>query len=483
MANATSAASAVPANEPNAAPVSQACLLPDGYEAFTVRVASARAAVHRIDVQYYIWHSDATGHYLANELLQAADRGVCIRVLLDDMDARSRDPALVALSRHPRIQIRLFNPFSTRAGMLRTLRELFVRGSRLNHRMHNKSWIMDETLAIVGGRNIGDEYFSLSSDMNFIDMDVILSGAAVGEALCSFETYWQFSSSVPVSRLHRLGRNKYTLDELRTFLVAEAARFGIEAPHMQPLLQKSNFFQLLSDANRWHGSRNLQIVADDPCKARRHAPAIGPGVLESLIDRLETARTEVLLISPYFVPGVGGTAALRELSRRGVDVTVLTNSLAATDVAAVHSGYMRYRDSLLEGGIRIYELKALASGEHSQRLRLGASRASLHTKAAIIDRTVVFVGSFNIDPRSARLNCEMGVWIDSERLAGQMVSIFEDAIAADHSYAVFLDERGRARWSERMGGVEILHVREPHASWGRRVVTWLLGHLPIEAQL
>lgn len=465
------------------APVSKVCLLPDGSEAFAVRVASARAAVRSIDVQYYIWHSDATGRYLANELLQAADRGVRVRVLLDDMDARSRDPVLVALNRHPRIHIRLFNPFATRAGMLRTLRELFSRWSRLNHRMHNKSWIMDEELAIVGGRNIGDEYFSVSEEMNFVDMDVLLSGAAVGETLRSFEAYWQFSSSVPVSRLHRVGRNKYTLNELRTILLAESTRFATETPYMQRMLKAPKFSQLLSDASRWCESNAVRIVADDPRKAMRHAPVIDPGVLESMIDTLDAAHMEVQLISPYFVPGAGGTAALRELSRRGVDVTVLTNSLAATDVAAVHSGYSRYRVSLLEGGVRLYELKPLASSERVQRMRLGSSRASLHTKAAIIDRRQVFVGSFNIDPRSAQLNCEMGAWIGSEKLAHQMADLFQGAVTPENSYAVSLDERGRTRWSERADGVETFHGRDPHANWGRRAITWLLGHLPIESQL
>ncbi|WP_157071615.1 phospholipase D family protein [Steroidobacter denitrificans] len=466
-----------------ATPVSKVCLLPDGCEAFAVRVASARAALHSIDVQYYIWHSDATGRYLAHELLQAADRGVRVRVLLDDMDARSRDSVLVALNRHPKIQIRLFNPFATRAGILRTLRELFSRWSRLNHRMHNKSWIMDEELAIVGGRNIGDEYFSVSEEVNFVDMDVLLSGAAVGETLHSFETYWRFSSSVPVSRLHRVGQSKYTLNELRTALLAESTRFAMETPYMQRMLKAPKFSQLLSDASRWYESDTVRIVTDDPRKAIRHAPTIDPGVLESMIESLDAADTEILLISPYFVPGAGGTAALRELSRRGVDVTVLTNSLAATDVAAVHSGYSRYRASLLEGGVCLYELKALAPSEHVQRMRLGSSRASLHTKAAIIDRRLVFVGSFNIDPRSAQLNCEMGAWIDSEKLACQMADLFKDAVRPENSYTVSLDERGRTRWSELVGGVEVFHDRDPHANGWRRAVTWLLGLLPIESQL
>lgn len=466
-----------------ARPASKVCLLPDGREAFAVRVGSARAAVSRIDVQYYIWHSDTTGRYLAHELVRAADRGVRVRVLLDDMDARSRDPVLVALNRHPRIQIRLFNPFATRAGALRTLRELFVRGSRLNHRMHNKAWIMDGELAIVGGRNIGDEYFSASEEVNFLDMDVLLSGAAVNDTLSSFEAYWSFSASVPVSRLHRVGRNKYTLNELRE-LLAESTQFASQTSHVQHLLRAPPLAQLTSDLQRWCDPEDVVIVADDPRKALRQSPAIEPGVLESMADALGSASSEVLLVSPYFVPGAGGTLALRELARRGVAITVLTNSLAATDVAAVHSGYARYRTALLEAGVRLRELKsAVTHSEQDKRMHLGSSRASLHTKAAIIDRRRVFVGSFNIDPRSAQLNCEMGAWITSEALARQLVVVFEGGIAAERSYHVHLDERDRIRWSEQVGGVEIHHARDPHASWIRRAITSLLGLLPIESQL
>jgi len=461
---------------------SDACLLPDGREAFAVRAESVRGARRSIDVQSYIWRSDVTGRLLADELLRAADRGVRVRVLLDDMDARSRDPVLVALNRHPRIAIRLFNPFSTRSGVLRTVREMFVRRSRLNHRMHNKSWIVDDELAIVGGRNVGDEYFSASKDVNFVDMDVLLTGDAVAATARSFDAYWNCAASTPVSRLRRIGRNKYTLGEVRRLLHehAQAAQSG-HACYLSavPLLE-----DLLGNRSRWSGCGKVQIVADDPRKAQRHARDLERGVLESMIDALSAACSEVLLISPYFVPGAGGTAALRDLARRGVSVAVLTNSLAATDVAAVHSGYSRYRPSLLEGDVRLFELKAaVAPQEQDKRMRLGSSRASLHTKAAIVDRKRLFVGSFNLDPRSAQLNCEMGAWIDSETLACQMREIFSAAVTLEHSYTLGLDDAGRTYWLERTGGRELRYQREPRAGWGRRAVTWLLRWLPIESQL
>lgn len=462
---------------------SNACLLPDGREAYTVRAACVRGARRSVDVQSYIWRSDTTGRLLADELLQAADRGVRVRVLLDDMDARSRDPVLVALNRHPRIAIRLFNPFATRSGTLRTLRELFVRRSRLNHRMHNKSWIVDGRFAIVGGRNVGDEYFAASEEMNFIDMDVLLTGAAVAATARAFDAYWNSAAAVPVFRLRRVGRNKYTLGQLRQ-LLREASREAAESSYGRYLSAAPSLEELLHDRRRWSGPGEARIVVDDPRKAQRHPRNLAPGVLESLIDALSAARSEVLLVSPYFVPGPGGTAALRDLARRGVEVAVLTNSLAATDVAAVHSGYARYRCSLLEGGVRLHELKAapVALHEQDRRMGLGSSRASLHTKAAIIDRKRLFVGSFNLDPRSAELNCEMGVWITNEALAAEMRTLFAASVKPEHSYRLSL-ENDRLYWTGRAEGRELRYDREPQASWARRAITWLLHFLPIESQL
>jgi cardiolipin synthase C len=462
---------------------SGALLLPDGLDAFAWRVVSIRAAERSIDLQTYIWHSDATGRFLAHEFLQAADRGVRVRLLLDDMDARSRDAILVALNRHPRIEIRLFNPFAARSGTLRTLREMFARGSRLNHRMHNKSWIVDAQLAIVGGRNVGDEYFAASEEVNFIDMDVLLTGRAIEQAVDSFESYWDNVASVPVSRLRRIGRNKYTLDELRRAL-QESTRLAAESAYARRLAAAPPIETLLQGADRLVWSERVTVVADDPRKANRSKESLAAGVLESMVDALSTAQSEVLLISPYFVPGAGGTAALRNLARRGVRVAVLTNSLAATDVAAVHSGYSRYRQSLLEGGVQLYELKsAAAPSEQDKRMRLGSSRASLHTKAAIVDRQRLFVGSFNLDPRSAELNCEMGAWIESEELAREMLQVFATGTALTNSYTVTLNAHGRACWTEIAEGQRLQYDKDPNAGWARRAITWLLQMLPIESQL
>ncbi len=461
-------------------------LVPDGTDAFALRALSARAAVRSLDLQYYIWHSDSTGRYLAHEALLAADRGVRVRLLLDDMDARSRDVVLMALDQHPQIEVRLFNPFATRSGALRTLRELFSRGSRLNHRMHNKAWIADGRIALVGGRNIGDEYFAASENVNFVDLDVLLAGRAVEETERSFDAYWNCESAVPIARLRRAARNRMTLDEVRR-LARDATAARANDEYVQRLLELPQIEQMVRGEYELSWSGGVTIIADDPRKAVKRAKDIGPGVLQSLTLAFEGAREELLLISPYFVPGAGGA---QQLQRKAATtrVAVLTNSLAATDVAAVHSGYSRYRKALLQGGVRLFELKQApeeeqGEGDRQPRMRIGSSKASLHTKAAIIDRQRTFVGSFNLDPRSATLNCEMGAWIEHPVIAAQMVALFELGALPQRSFAVTLDPAGHLVWAESVAGRTIQHDRDPHASWRRRLVTWLLRHLPIESQL
>ncbi|HEX7012394.1 MAG TPA: phospholipase D family protein [Steroidobacteraceae bacterium] len=459
-------------------------LVQDGLDAFALRTASARSAERTLDIQCYIWRSDATGGLLAHDLLEAADRGVHVRVLLDDMDARSRDSLLLTANRHPRLEIRLFNPFATRSGVWRTILEVFARGSRLNRRMHNKAWIVDGQLAIVGGRNVGDEYFAASAEMNFVDLDILLIGPVVEEAVRNFEQYWNSEAAVPIGRLRRKGPRRYTMRNLRRRLKEAILPLRMRREYASHVHEIPPLGKLIGDGSSFDWSDDVRIVADDPRKASGEEVQLPPGVDDSMLDAFSSARRELLLISPYFVPGAGGTAILRALVRRGVAVSVLTNSLAATDVAAVHSGYVRYREKLLAGGVRLYELKpSIKPFGHLRRLHVGSSRASLHTKAALVDRERVFVGSFNLDPRSAALNCEMGVWVRSSRLAEQMLAAFKAAARPQNSFEVTLDARGSTRWREHHRGKTRWHTRDPQASWWRRLMTWLLALIPIESQL
>lgn len=456
-------------------------LLPHGFDAFSLRVHSARLAVRCIDVQTYIWRADSTGRFIAHELLLAADRGVRVRLLIDDMDARPRDLALEALDAHPNISVRIFNPFYTRSGLLRTLAEISRRGERLNHRMHNKSWIVDRAIAISGGRNLGNEYFSSAESLNFIDLDVLLLGPAVAQTASEFERYWNSSLSVPIAQLRKYFRKKLNPSTHRARLEGYA-RGAVAAEYARMLEQEDAIEALLREAFVW--SADVRVVADDPSKADG-AGSPASHVLDSMVDEVGAATREVLLISPYFVPGIGGTAALRSLASQGANVEVLTNSLSATDVAIVHSGYAKYRKPLLEGGVRLYELKsAVPIEDRPHRFRVGSSRASLHTKAAVMDGERVFVGSFNIDPRSAELNCEMGVWIRSRALARELTARFRDATKPERSFALQLSAEGKLTWIEREDDdVHRMHYREPHASWLRRTIVKLLEALPIESLL
>jgi putative cardiolipin synthase len=458
-------------------------LLSDGVDAFVLRALSARLAERSLDLQYYIWHDDLTGRYLAYEALRAADRGVRVRILLDDMDARPRDSVLTALARHPKIEVRLFNPFAARSGMLRMIAEVFTRGSHLNHRMHNKSWIADGRIAFVGGRNVGDEYYSASKEVNFVDLDVLLAGEAVNQAALAFDRYWNNEVSIPVNRLRRTSRPKMTLGQLRDNL-ERAARAAASSEYAHALRESHRLESLLRNQGLLRWSRTVRVIADDPRKARPDKGPMDPGVLASFVAAVGETQRELLLISPYFVPGAHGTGALCELVRKGAEVGVLTNSLAATDVAAVHSGYSRYRKTLLEGGVKLYELKPTVMEEGSdRRMRLGSSRASLHTKAAVVDGLRSFVGSFNIDPRSAALNCEMGVWMDEAAVAEELRKMFAAAAVPERSFIVTLDARGATHWMELRDGATLHHDRDPDASWGRRAITWLLQFLPLESQL
>lgn len=468
--------------------VSGVRLIGQGSDAFALRALTARAAGRSLDLQYYIWHSDATGKCLAYEVLLAADRGVRVRLLLDDMDARSRDGLLMALDQHPNIDIRLFNPFATRSGALRTLAEVFSRGSRLNHRMHNKAWIADGRIALVGGRNVGDEYFAASASVNFVDLDVLLAGSAVTDAERSFDEYWNSSSAVPISHLRRTARNKRTLAQVRAML-SDSVRAQADTDYARRLRESTPIEEVIARRYALTWTDDVHVVADDPRKAIKRAQEINPGVLQSIRSSFEHAKHELLLISPYFVPGAGGADQLRRKALSGASVSILTNSLAATDVAAVHGGYSRYRKDLLRSGVHLYELKPAPyedgrSGEGAhERMRLGSSRASLHTKAAVVDHERIFVGSFNLDPRSATLNCEMGAWIRDASLARELAALFELGASARRSFALSLDARGKLLWTDESRGTTRRQHHDPGASWGRRSITWLLRHLPIESQL
>lgn len=456
-------------------------MLYDGTEAFEARVTSARLARQHLNIKYYIWKDDKAGQRLIYELINAADRGVQVSVLLDDMDVRGSDRALALLDQHENIQVRVFNPFISRWGMLRFGIEFVFRGSDLNHRMHNKAWIVDGHFAIVGGRNVGDEYFDGHPRFNFSDLDMAMLGPLAGNADRAFVDYWNSPAAVPIGEIKRLDKDLKYLDQkhqgLREWLAEQEGHPLFNAVPEDP---EAAMPWLNRDHYRW--TTEAQLVTDDPGKATND-PDLAPGVLEALIQHGRAARERVLIVSPYFVPGEEGTRHLINLARQGIDVQILTNSLAATDVVFAHSGYAKRRQALLEGGVELYELKprafrAVAEGEIG--LGLGASRASLHTKAILFDQDVLFVGSFNLDPRSANINTEMGVITRDQELADQFLELFKRTTRPAFTYHMGLDEAGRVIWTDGNGDI---HHRDPEAGFWRHTLSAFAGLLPIESQL
>ncbi|RFA26403.1 hypothetical protein CAI21_17110 [Alkalilimnicola ehrlichii] len=452
-------------------------LLFTGADAFAARIESARLANQSIQVQYYIWQDDTAGRLLLKELLQAADRGVQVRLLLDDMDVRGSDTTLAAADTHNNLEVRLFNPFRARWGFLRVGTEFLLRGSALNHRMHNKAWIVDGHIAIVGGRNIGDNYFDAGNDFNFADLDVAIIGLAAEQASYAFNAYWNSPLALPITELRR-GK----LPQAKLVQRRQELRHWLETHPPHPLTESA--YQptgTLLQADAYYWSDTVELVADDPNKALGRKDA-EPGVLEAMSERFAAAKEEVFIISPYFVPGREGTEGLVALAQAGIEVTVLTNSLAATDVAITHSGYARRRRTLLAAGVNLFELSPMAfraAGESVESLGLGSSNASLHSKVVLFDRREAFIGSFNLDPRSAHINTELGIFVANADLAEQLAEVYRFATQAPLSYRPQLNAQGQLRW---VSG-DSVYTREPGASIWRRGLALFVRILPIESQL
>lgn len=453
--------------------------------AFAYRAASAAAAERSIDVQYYLWHDDLTGKLLASELLQAADRGVRVRILIDDMDARTRHDLFVIGDLHPNIEVRVFNPFYSRYGSLAQMMEFVVRGTRLNRRMHNKAWIADNRIAIVGGRNVGDEYFGASDQSNFSDTDVVLAGPVVEDVSREFDAYWNSPYAVPVSRFETREPKPEELEQLRR-ASREFTKEAGETPYIAALRDPRRRGELLAAAPPLIEVHDIRVLADDPSKIGSDEVGLAASkVLQGLAEVIQQSGRQVLIVSPYFVPGKQGAEDLERGARRGIDVEVLTNSLAATDVAAVHVGYARYRKELLKSGVQIYEMKRItADSQEAKHLSLlGSTSATLHTKALVVDDRWSFVGSMNLDPRSANLNTEMGVLVDSPELARQLSEQFRENTASELSYHVVFDPERGLVWHDQVNGQDRELEHEPDTSIGRRMTVTLLRLLPMESQL
>lgn len=445
----------------------------EGKDALAARLYLIDQARSGIDLQTYIFNGDTTGQLIAAHLLMAADRGVRVRLLVDDVGSGLTDLKVTSLDHHPNIQVRLFNPLQLRS--MRLLSKIGEFG-RINHRMHNKVLVVDNQAMITGGRNIGDEYFALSP-VDFQDIDIIGLGPVAIDAGQSFDLYWNHPLAQPVSTfLHH--SNDRALARLRRTLNSVHST-AAQGPLMAAI-EDSNFLRALQENRLAWYQGPADWLADPPEKADAHSHLSGkPFLTRSLARHIDQLEHEVLIMSAYLVPGQRGQAALVDLRERGIRVGALTNSLASTDVLAVHSGYAPYRKPLLEAGVELWELRPLAARKDNVSAFVGDSLASLHAKKFIFDRRSVFIGSLNLDPRSTSLNTEAGVLIEHAGLAEYMAGLFERWTDEDYAWQVVLDEQGKLLWLAEDSAWQ----REPEVSPARRLMTWLIGWLPIEDHL
>jgi cardiolipin synthase C len=449
-------------------------LVSDNLDAFAARALTARAAERSLDIVYYMWRMDLTGRLLAHEVLAAADRGVRVRLLLDDINTRDNDPIYLALDSHPNIDLRLFNPTRARGGGLQRGIEMVLRFVSVNRRMHHKAWIADGRVAIVGGRNIGDAYFD-AAPTNFRDLDVVMLGTVLPETEDIFDAFWNSDAALPIAALSE--EDDLTLDGLRREFSYLADNSAV-TPYLDRVRERVSVSGLVDDLGRLFWSAAVEMVSDPPEKAEGKAES--NWLMGEIVPVIDAVDQRLEIISPYFIPGDEGAQWLIGMVERGVDVAVLTNSLAATDVAAVHGGYAPYRMPLLEAGIRLFELQPYAGAGNISVF--GSRGASLHTKAFTVDDTTGFIGSFNFDPRSMSLNTEMGVLFEQRDLVAALQDLFALETAPEASYALSL-ENGSLVWEGEVQGVPRRFDSEPEAGLLRRVMATVVRWLPVESQL
>ncbi|HEX5305643.1 MAG TPA: phospholipase D family protein [Dyella sp.] len=462
-------------------------LLTFSTNALMSRVALADHAEHSLDLQYYIFANDATGRLIAQRLLAAADRGVRVRLLLDDINVGDQIDLFKGLDSHPNIEVRLFNPFGTRTSSgFGKIAQFVLDGSRLNHRMHNKSFIADNTVAIVGGRNIGDDYFDAGDATHFRDLDLIAIGPVVRDTSRAFDEYWNCDAAYPIKAFTGEHAGHPELVTLRKKLASDARKFA-QSDYAQATLEQLPHGPSGDRPGKWFWGR-AELVADQPAKIREGEDdpslRIGPDIKQLL----QGAHKDVRLISPYFIPGDEGTQFLTSLVAQGVHLQVLTNSLASTDEPAVHAGYSRYRLPLLRGGVELYELRPEPGARQPATDAGKSSGVSLHAKAIVVDSRQVFIGSMNMDERSRLLNTEMGIIVDNAPLAAAVEQFFDDATKPASAWRVVLDPTVPAadaslRWQAVENGQMVTHDSDPDATSGRKAEVGLIKLLPVESLL
>lgn len=451
-------------------------LINNGVSALMTRAAMADAAERALDIQTYIFEADEAGCFVMERLWNAANRGVRVRLLVDDYVRGMSDRLLQYLDAHPNIEVRVFNPYPGRADWTRGLQMLFDL-EHLGRRMHNKMFLVDGQIGILGGRNLGNHYFEAQSESNFRDVDVFASGPVVRQAGGNYDRYWNSNIVVPVAAFP-------DAPPLRSLAEACPAPSSKAGPQIEYVLRAEEFRRRINGTEPLVWAR-ATAVAEAPQRAAV-TKSLAPSSIALLHARARRdVQQEVLVGVAYFVPGQQGTRFLTELAARGVKVRILTNSLASTDVVAVHSGYARYREPLLRGGVELHEYLADSARPvpAHHRMRVGTSNSTLHAKVVIYDRKRLWIGSANFDPRSAAINTETGVMIDSEELAKRVADSFERDLSPQQSWKLGLRYDATAgsdklTWSAMRNGNMVTLDREPDASLWRHLEVGFYSLLP-----
>jgi putative cardiolipin synthase len=457
-----------------AAPADWHVLLNDGPTALDWRLRAIDSASQSIDFQTFLWHFDSVGAMVLDHVAKAADRGVRVRILIDDTFLVHEDSVLLALARHPNIEYRVFNPFKRRSGGLATRQLLNLADfGRLDHRMHNKAMVVDNRVAIVGGRNIADEYFGLDELANFRDLELLLGGSMVQEVSAAFDLYWNDRWSFPIEMLSQAEPSYVGLDKARTAAVP-ASRLHAEETAAQ---RQARWLETVADADTGETALYFDQPPEDNPKDRDEAPV---QVANELVELFDAAESEIVIVSAYLIPTPHLEGAVERALGRGVRVRILTNSIRSNNHLAAHSAYRRHIDTLLGYGAELHEVRTDAKDRQQYMVRpVDRKMLALHAKALVIDDDEVFIGSANLDPRSLRINTEMGLLVRSERFNQSVRQALEGDFSAANAWRLELQEDASVLW---IADDQQL-ASQPAASFMQRVEDWFLSHLPIEGEM
>jgi len=442
-------------------------LMPLGNYALDARIQLIERARSSLDVQYYLIQNDRTGRLFVRSLRDAAARGVRVRLLVDDLNTVGADPMLAGLAAFPNVEVRLFNPFccarrSVPSRFAASLGEI----GRLNHRMHNKLFVADGAIAIMGGRNIADEYFARGALSNFVDMDVLLVGAIVQQLVGIFDVYWNSPQAYPIASIVAEATGGADARDRFDRLVEEGEQMrAVSVPPVDMLDQHPIREELDAGRLALHSGTAIAL-ADQPRKVMATSAdmARSMSVQMNIMDRVSESKREVMLSSPYFVPGPEGVQVFADLRKRGVQVVILTNSLAANDVPVTHIGYARYRPSLVRAGVELYELSPAGLERDSWDAFPGLSQGRLHAKTAVIDAAMVYIGSMNLDPRSESANTELGIVARCPELASDVITVLDVATTRSAYHVRFAADGDSLEWLGTGDRREVVLTSEPEAS-------------------